>query len=89
MAGKDGAGKDSAGKDGAVYQWNLADGKREGEYVTKSCNYSCVRTNGGGNLAYAVGSDGLWDFLSPTDRWGFGPHLDISVVGEAPEPQIC
>ena len=47
----------SAGLDGAVYQWNIKELKREGEYVKKGCAYSSVVCNHGGDAMFAVGSD--------------------------------
>jgi WD40 repeat protein len=53
----DDSGLVSAGMDGAVYQWDLDDYKREGEFVQKGCNYSSALCNQDGNAVFAVGSD--------------------------------
>ncbi|XP_021105559.1 cilia- and flagella-associated protein 57 isoform X4 [Heterocephalus glaber] len=47
----------SAGTDGAVYEWNLSSGKRETEYVLKSCSYNCVTISPDAKIIFAVGSD--------------------------------
>jgi len=47
----------SCGMDGAVYQWDLKDFKRDGEYVKKGCNYSAALSNKSGEAIFAVGSD--------------------------------
>ena len=47
----------SSGMDGAVYQWDLKENKREGEYVKKGCSYSTAVTDASGNAVFAAGSD--------------------------------
>lgn len=53
----DDSGLISAGMDGAVYQWDLEDAKREGEFVQKGVLYSSALCNHDGNIVYAAGSD--------------------------------
>ena len=43
--------------DGAVYEWNVYTGKRDGESVLKSCSYTGVAVSPDGRTTYAVGSD--------------------------------
>ena len=47
----------SCGMDGAVYEWNVYTGKRDGESVLKSCSYTGVAVSPDGRTTYAVGSD--------------------------------
>ena len=47
----------SCGMDGAVYEWNVANFKREGESVLKSCSYTSVSVSPDGRTTFAVGSD--------------------------------
>ncbi|XP_053099420.1 cilia- and flagella-associated protein 57 isoform X2 [Hemicordylus capensis] len=47
----------SCGSDGAVYEWNLQNGKRESECVLKSCSYSGVAISPDAKVIFAVGSD--------------------------------
>lgn len=47
----------SCGSDGAVYEWNLQNGKRESECVLKSCSYSGVAISPDSKVIFAVGSD--------------------------------
>ena len=47
----------SAGLDGAVYQWDLEEAKREGEFVQKGILYSSALCNHDGNTVFASGSD--------------------------------
>ncbi|XP_026533766.1 cilia- and flagella-associated protein 57-like isoform X3 [Notechis scutatus] len=47
----------SCGTDGAVYEWNLQNGKRESECVLKSCSYSGVAISPDTKVIFAVGSD--------------------------------
>lgn len=47
----------SCGTDGAVYEWNLQNGKRESECVLKSCSYSGVAISSDAKIIFAVGSD--------------------------------
>ncbi|KAJ3163963.1 Cilia- and flagella-associated protein 57 [Geranomyces variabilis] len=47
----------SAGADGAVYSWNLAELKRDNEYILKSTSYSCAITSADGKTMWAVGAD--------------------------------
>uniref|UniRef100_A0A8D2ITN9 Cilia and flagella associated protein 57 n=1 Tax=Varanus komodoensis TaxID=61221 RepID=A0A8D2ITN9_VARKO len=47
----------SCGTDGAVYEWNLQNGKRESECVLKSCSYSGVAISPDAKVVFAVGSD--------------------------------
>ncbi|XP_054836556.1 cilia- and flagella-associated protein 57 [Eublepharis macularius] len=47
----------SCGTDGAVYEWNLQNGKRESECVLKSCSYSGVAISPDAKIIFAVGSD--------------------------------
>ncbi|XP_048352772.1 cilia- and flagella-associated protein 57 isoform X2 [Sphaerodactylus townsendi] len=47
----------SCGTDGAVYEWNLQNGKRESECVLKSCSYSGVAVSPDSKIIFAVGSD--------------------------------
>ncbi|XP_007432730.1 cilia- and flagella-associated protein 57, partial [Python bivittatus] len=47
----------SCGTDGAVYEWNLQNGKRESECVLKSCSYSGVAISPDAKVIFAVGSD--------------------------------
>ena len=47
----------SCGQDGAVYEWNSATGKRDGESVIKSCSYTSVAITPDGKNTFAVGSD--------------------------------
>ena len=43
--------------DGAVYEWNVYTGKRDGESVLKSCSYTGVAVSPDGRTTFAVGSD--------------------------------
>lgn len=54
---RDDSGIISAGMDGAVYQWDLKENKREGEFVQKGVNYSSALCNRDGTHVFAVGSD--------------------------------
>lgn len=47
----------SAGADGAIYQWEVFEVKREGEFVQKGCKYSCAVASRDGAAVFAVGSD--------------------------------
>ncbi|KAJ3149277.1 Cilia- and flagella-associated protein 57 [Geranomyces michiganensis] len=47
----------SAGADGAVYSWNLAELKRENEYILKSTSYSCAIASADGKTMWTVGTD--------------------------------
>ncbi|XP_033008310.1 cilia- and flagella-associated protein 57 isoform X2 [Lacerta agilis] len=47
----------SCGTDGAVYEWNLQNGKRESECVLKSCSYNGVAISPDAKVIFAVGSD--------------------------------
>ena len=47
----------SAGGDGAIYEWTVADGKRENECVIKSCSYTSVVVSSDTQYVYASGSD--------------------------------
>ncbi|KAK3612310.1 hypothetical protein CHS0354_011028 [Potamilus streckersoni] len=47
----------SCGMDGAVYEWDSFSGKRVGESVLKSCNYTGVAVTADGKTTFAVGSD--------------------------------
>uniref|UniRef100_A0A7S0QB36 Cilia- and flagella-associated protein 57 n=1 Tax=Cryptomonas curvata TaxID=233186 RepID=A0A7S0QB36_9CRYP len=47
----------TCGMDGAVYEWSVRDAKRIGDYVLKSCNYTCAVSAVEGRGTYAVGSD--------------------------------
>ncbi|GBG33254.1 Cilia- and flagella-associated protein 57 [Hondaea fermentalgiana] len=49
----------SAGMDGAVYQWDLKENKRDGEYVKKGCNYTSAICNKAGDAVFAVGNDAM------------------------------
>lgn len=49
----------SAGMDGAVYQWDLKENKRDGEYVKKGCNYTSAICNKSGDAVFAVGNDAM------------------------------
>jgi hypothetical protein len=53
----------SAGMDGAVYQWDLEESKREGEYVLKGIVYSSAVCNQEGSTVYAVGNDSMLKVL--------------------------
>ncbi|KAJ3180167.1 Cilia- and flagella-associated protein 57 [Gaertneriomyces sp. JEL0708] len=46
----------SAGMDGAIYEWDLKDGRRSGEWVNRGCGYSSVVKSISGVLAGAPGS---------------------------------
>ena len=47
----------SAGLDGAVYEWTIADFKRQKENVLKSCSYFSAAATADGHSVFAVGSD--------------------------------
>lgn len=48
----------SAGLDGAVYEWDVREGKRVSESVLKTCSYSSVICDPAGSKSvFAVGSD--------------------------------
>ena len=49
----------SAGHDGAVYDWNVKEGRKEGDHVMKSVQYTSVASNGShpSGLLWAVGND--------------------------------
>eukprot|EP01065_Artemidia_motanka_P053300 TRINITY_DN985_c0_g1_i1.p1 TRINITY_DN985_c0_g1~~TRINITY_DN985_c0_g1_i1.p1 ORF type:complete len:1217 (+),score=514.48 TRINITY_DN985_c0_g1_i1:99-3749(+) len=49
----------SAGHDGAVYDWNVREGRKENDNVTKSIHYSSVVANGSHptGLVWVVGND--------------------------------
>ncbi|XP_052776281.1 cilia- and flagella-associated protein 57-like isoform X2 [Mya arenaria] len=47
----------SCGLDGAVYEWESYSGKRVGESVLKSCQYTGVAVTSDGKTTFAVGSD--------------------------------
>ncbi|KAL3868099.1 hypothetical protein ACJMK2_040935 [Sinanodonta woodiana] len=47
----------SCGLDGAVYEWESYTGKRVGESVLKTCNYTGVAITPEGKTTFAVGSD--------------------------------
>jgi len=49
----------SAGMDGAVYQWDLKENKRDGEYVKKGCNYSSALSSKAGDAIFAAGNDNM------------------------------
>ncbi|KFP87078.1 WD repeat-containing protein 65, partial [Apaloderma vittatum] len=42
---------------GAVYEWNLLEGKRESECVRESCIYSSIALSSDAKIIFAVGSD--------------------------------
>lgn len=48
----------SCGSDGAVYEWNMFDGSRINDVITKKCDYMCVASTQDGKMVYGVGSDG-------------------------------
>lgn len=41
----------------AVYEWDVINGKRIGEYVLKNCSYTSVGLSLDGKNIYTVGSD--------------------------------
>ena len=49
----------SAGHDGAVYDWNVKEGRKEGDHIMKSVQYTSVASNGShpSGLLWAVGND--------------------------------
>ncbi|KXS13792.1 WD40 repeat-like protein, partial [Gonapodya prolifera JEL478] len=47
----------SAGVDGAIYVWNVREGKRESEYIQKSVMWHCAIGNPDGKTVWAVGND--------------------------------
>ncbi|KAJ3013942.1 Cilia- and flagella-associated protein 57 [Thoreauomyces humboldtii] len=47
----------SAGADGAVYAWNIAEAKRENEYILKTTSYTCALVAPDGRTMWAVGND--------------------------------
>ncbi|KAJ3340317.1 Cilia- and flagella-associated protein 57 [Gonapodya sp. JEL0774] len=47
----------SAGADGAVYVWNVREGKREAEYIQKSVLWNCAVGDVEGKTVWAAGSD--------------------------------
>jgi len=47
----------SCGMDGAIYEWNMFTYKRDGEFILKSCSYTCVSLSPDCRTIYAVGSD--------------------------------
>lgn len=49
----------SCGSDGAVYEWNMFNGNRIHDVVTKKCEYLGITATQDGKMLYAVGSDGL------------------------------
>ncbi|OQS07328.1 WD repeat-containing protein 65-like [Thraustotheca clavata] len=53
----DDSGLISAGMDGAVYQWDLDEAKRDGEFVQKGVPYFAAVCNREGTSVYAVGAD--------------------------------
>eukprot|EP00756_Hemistasia_phaeocysticola_P009945 Hpha_TRINITY_DN14971_c5_g7::TRINITY_DN14971_c5_g7_i1::g.143967::m.143967 len=66
----------SAGHDGAVYDWNVREGRKENDHVTKSIHYSSVVANGSHptGLVWVVGGDRKLremeiSTLSPVNEW--------------------
>ncbi len=53
--------------EGAVYEWNVFNGKREKEYVLKGCAFSCVSSSPDLKSVFAVGSDHMLKELSLAD----------------------
>ncbi|KDO35331.1 hypothetical protein SPRG_00180 [Saprolegnia parasitica CBS 223.65] len=53
----DDSGVISAGMDGAVYQWDLDESKRDGEFVQKGVPYFSAVCNREGTSVFAVGAD--------------------------------
>ncbi|EQC42234.1 hypothetical protein SDRG_01070 [Saprolegnia diclina VS20] len=53
----DDSGVISAGMDGAVYQWDLDEAKRDGEFVQKGVPYFSAVCNREGTSVFAVGAD--------------------------------
>ncbi|CAK4985833.1 unnamed protein product [Aphanomyces euteiches] len=53
----DDSGLISAGMDGAVYQWDLDEAKRDGEFVQKGVPYFSAVCNREGTSVFAVGAD--------------------------------
>ncbi|XP_046661792.1 cilia- and flagella-associated protein 57 [Homalodisca vitripennis] len=49
----------SCGSDGAVYEWNMFDGMRVNDVITKECDYMGISATQDGKMVYGVGSDGL------------------------------
>ncbi|KAL4660096.1 WD repeat-containing protein 65-like [Arapaima gigas] len=47
----------SCGMDGAVYEWNMLNGKRESESVLKTCSYTGVTMSPDAKTFFTVGSD--------------------------------
>ncbi|KAJ9467512.1 77 kDa echinoderm microtubule-associated protein [Diplonema papillatum] len=49
----------SAGNDGTVYDWNIKEGRKEGDHMMKSVQYTSVASNGShpSGLLWAVGND--------------------------------
>lgn len=42
---------------GAVYEWNLSEGKKDSECVLESCSYSSIALSSDAKIIFAVGSD--------------------------------
>ncbi len=41
----------------AVYEWNVIDNKRNGDYVLKNCSYTGIAVSPDSRTIFAVGSD--------------------------------
>uniref|UniRef100_A0A1B6CBE0 Uncharacterized protein n=1 Tax=Clastoptera arizonana TaxID=38151 RepID=A0A1B6CBE0_9HEMI len=49
----------SCGTDGALYEWNMNEGTRIVDVITKKCAYTDVAVTKDAKMVYGVGSDGL------------------------------
>ena len=77
----------SAGQDGAVYDWNVKEGRKEGDHVMKSVQYTSVTSNGAhsSGLLWAVGNDRKlremeMGGLNIVNEWEVGEYPIVSLV---------
>ncbi|XP_063153827.1 cilia- and flagella-associated protein 57 isoform X2 [Candoia aspera] len=70
----------SCGTDGAVYEWNLQNGKRESECVLKSCSYSGVAISPDAKIIFAVGSDHSIKEISDSSILREVPSFDVTYT---------
>ncbi|XP_066480345.1 cilia- and flagella-associated protein 57 isoform X2 [Tiliqua scincoides] len=70
----------SCGSDGAVYEWNLQNGKRESECVLKSCSYSGVAISPDTKVIFAVGSDQTIKEISDSSILREVPTFDVTYT---------
>ena len=49
----------SCGTDGALYEWEMYNGQRVGDVITKDCKYTGIASTHDGKMVYGIGTDGL------------------------------